>query len=281
MVKRESKPTYSRLPLRHLIQRLIHAPAVLAMLWPVLLVFGGYIAWQKWGAEHVARQFYGLDPDKIHVTERPPHIQSDVVDAVYRESKLDQLSLIDPGATARVAAAFSSHVWVSRVTAVRKLPGGVVDVHLRYRTPVAMVFVISRHPEISGRSFFAVDEEGVLLPTTEFTREHTMQYLHIEIPEVYPTGGVGSSFGDPGIIGAAKLAAILAPHRESLRLRSIQLHDSSRTSPVPQYQLVNDSEQAIPWGSSPGEELAGEPNGSQKIRRLLGDDTTVSTAAAR
>lgn len=268
-VKGDPKPTYSRLPLRQLIQRLIHAPAALALVWPVLLIVGSYIAWQQWGAEQVSRKFYGLELESIHVTRRPEHIRSDITEVVYRDTKLDQLSLIDPSATARIASAFSSHPWVSRVVAVRKLPGGNVDVHLQYRAPVAMVFVISRHPEVPGRSFFAVDREGVLLPTTEFGREQTMQYLHIEIPEVYPTGGVGSGFGDPRVSGAAALAALLAPHREALNLRSIQLHPSSRTSPMPQYQLVTHDDRTIFWGSSPGRESSTERKIETKLQELF------------
>jgi len=269
-VKGDTKSTYSRLPVRQLLQRLIHAPAALAMIWPALLILGAYVAWNRWGAEELAKKFYGIDVELIHITERPEHITSDITAAVYRDTKLDQLSLIDPTATARIASAFSSHPWVSRVVAVRKLPGGQVDVHLQYRAPVAMVFVISRHPEVTGKpGFFAIDQEGVLLPTTEFTRDHTMRYVHIEIPDVYPTGGVGSNFGDPRIAGAAKLAALLGPYRESLDLRSIQLHETSRTSPVAQYQLVSHDGEAKLWGSSPGQEIYGERKADEKLRDLL------------
>jgi hypothetical protein len=267
--KGEAKSSYSRLPVQNLLQRLIHAPTIMALLWPLILVIGGYIAWQRWGSEQIAQKFYGLDPEQIHVTQPTGYIQADIVSAVYRDTKLDQLSLLDPSASARIASAFASHPWVSRVLAVRKLPGGVVDVHVQYRSPVAMVFVISRHPEVSGRSFFAVDDEGVLLPTTEFTRDQTMSYPHIEIPDVYPTGGVGSGFGDPRVIAAAKLASLLFPYRESLKLRSIQLDPANRNAPVPQFQFVTRDGQTFPWGSAPGQEMPGEPRNEDKLRSLL------------
>ncbi len=269
-MKGDAQPTYSRLPIRQLLQRLIHAPAALAMIWPVLLILGGYVAWNRWGAEEIAKKFYGIDVGLIHVTQRPEHIAQDITEVVYRDTKLDQLSLIDPSATARIASAFSSHPWVSKVIAVRKLPGGQVDVHLQYRVPVAMVYVISRHPDVNGRpGFFAIDEHGVLLPTTEFTREHTMRYIHIEIPDVYPTGGVGSLFGDPRVIGAAKLAAMILPYREILDTRSIQLHETSRTSPVSQYQLVSHTGESLRWGSAPGHEVYGEPKPDEKLQELV------------
>jgi len=268
-VKGDDRKHDSQPPLRRLLQRLVHAPAAWAMIWPAALVVGGYIAWQKWGAEHVSRKYYSIDPSLIHVTVRPDYIDTDIAASVYSDMRLDQLSLLDPAAAARIASAFSFHPWVRKVVAVRKLPGGEVDVHLQYRKPVAMVFVISRHPEIKGRSFFAVDEEGVLLPTTEFSREETMKYLHIEIPEVYPTGGVGSPFGDSRIIGAAKVAAVVETCRNVLRIRSIQLDDSSRTSPMPQFRLFASDGREFFWGSAPGEELYGEPLADAKVRQLV------------
>lgn len=239
------------------------------MIWPVALVIGGYVAWQRWGAEHVSKKYYSIDPKLIHVTASPEYINTDIAASVYSETRLDQLSLLDPAASARIASAFSFHPWVRKVVAVRKLPGGAVDVHLQYRKPVAMVFVISRHPEIKGRSFFAIDEDGVLLPTAEFSREETMKYLHIEIPDVYPTGGVGSSFGDGRITGAAKVAAAVETGQQILRVRSIQLDDSSRTSPVPQYKLFASDGREFFWGSAPGQELYGEPTAVAKVRQLI------------
>lgn len=280
-MKGDAQPTYSRLPIRHLLQRLIHAPAALAMIWPAILVLGGYIAWNRWGAEEIAKKFYGIDVRLIHVTERPEHIANDITEVVYRDTKLDQLSLIDPAASARIASAFSSHPWVSKVIAVRKLPGGQVDVHLQYRVPVAMVYVISRHGDVSGRpGFFAIDEQGVLLPTTEFTREHTMRYLHIEIPDVYPTGGVGSQFGDPRVVGAARLAALLNPYRSALDIRSIQLHPSSRTLPMPQYQLVTHRGESLLWGSAPGQETYGERKAEEKLQEVVRRHQSMTTTVS-
>ncbi len=274
--------SYSRLPVRHLLQRLVHAPAALAMIWPALLILGCYIAWNRWGAEEIAKQFYGVDVARIHITQRPPHITDDIVAAVYRDTRLDQISLVAPDATARIASAFASHPWVSKVVSVRKLPGGQVDVHLQYRVPVAMVYVISRHPSSNGRpSFFAVDGEGVLLPTAALSREDTLGFLHIEIPDVYPNGGVGSRFGDARIDGAARLAAALAPYREQLGARSIQLHTSSRITPVPQYQVLTDSGDALLWGSAPGQEIEGEPGAIDKLAQWIAKDTVPSVADAQ
>jgi hypothetical protein len=280
-VKGDDRKHQTPLPVQGLLQRLVRAPGAWAMVWPAALVVGGYVAWHSWGAEHVSKKYYGIDPSLIHVTVRPDYITTDIASTVYADTKLDQLSLLDPGATARIASAFSFHPWVRRVVAVRKLPGGEVDVHLQYRRPVAMVFVISRHPEIQGRSFFAIDEDGVLLPPTEFSRDETMKYLHIEVPDVYPTGGVGSSFGDGRVTGAAKVAALVEDFRETLKIGSIRLADASRTSPVPQYEFFTTDGRKFFWGSSPGEEMYGEPKSDVKLRQLVeraAQDDDVATA---
>ncbi len=268
-MKGDDRNHESQRPARRILQRLVKAPAAWAMIWPAALVIGGYVAWQNWGAVHVSKKYYGIAPAKIHVTARPEYISSDIATSVYSDSRLDQLSLLDPSAAARIASAFSFHPWVHRVIAVRKLPGGEVDVHLQYRRPVAMVFVISRHSEVQGRSFFAIDEEGVLLPTSEFSREETMKYVHIEVPDVYPTGGIGSNFGDARITGAAKVAAAMEPHRQILKLQSIRLDETSRTAPVPQYEFSTSDGRDFFWGSPPGEEMYGEPKSDVKIRQLI------------
>ncbi len=238
------------------------------MIWPTLLVFGGSMAWRNWGVENVGKRFYPIDAQVIHLTEKPQYIQGDIAGEVYEHAKLSKLSLLDPAAAGRIATAFSHHPWVKEVLAVRKLPGGEVEVHLQYRRPVAMVFVISRHSEVKGKSFFAVDEDGVVLPTTEFTREQTMSYLHIEIPDVYPSGGAGFNFGDARVASAAKIAALVGAFREPLQLQSIQLAHSSRPAAVPQFELLAKEGKRYFWGSAPGQEQAGEPSSELKLKEL-------------
>ena len=83
-------------PIRNLLRRLITAPAALSILWPILLIVGGYVSWHRWGAEHVAKNFYGIDSSLLRVSEPPPHVRSDLVDTIYKDTQLDQLSTLDP-----------------------------------------------------------------------------------------------------------------------------------------------------------------------------------------
>jgi len=258
-----------RRPIRALLRRLIKAPAAFAVLWPALLIIGGYAAWHRWGAVQITQQYSGIDPTLIQVTPPPDHIRTDVVSTVYRDTAMEGLSLLDRQATAKIASAFSMHPWVRNVAAVRKLPGGVIDVRLEYREPVAMVHVFKPGDEANRSYFFPVDSEGVLLPTNEFAPADTIKYLFIEVPGVYSTNALGTPFGDRRVEAAAKLAGILKDFREAASLRSIGVHGDPRQIETPQLEVVTHSGSRHMWGSPPGEELPGEPTVSMKVQQLL------------
>lgn len=245
------------------------APAVLSILWPAMLLVVGYAAWQHWGSHYVAHKYYGIEANAISVTPPPSYVRTDIVETVYQDAAMDKLSLMDVQACAKIASAFSSNPWVQRVVGVRKLPGGELDVRLEYRQPVAMVHVISRHPEHDGAGFFAIDGEGVLLPTSDFSRAETQQYLHIVVPGAYPTGGVGSEFGDSRVHAAALLAYLLNPYRKELNLTSIGVSGDLRENPVVQLEIANADGNLWFWGSPPGKEFQSEPPAMMKLQNLL------------
>jgi hypothetical protein len=190
---------------------------------------------------------------------------------------MEGLSLLDPQATAKIASAFASHPWVRSVNSVRKSPHGVIDVRIDYRVPVAMVHVISRHPEVTGSSFFAVDGEGVLLPTNEFSRSDTNQYVHIDVPAAYPTGVVGTAFGDLRVEAAARLAELLAPLHAQIGVKVIGVPGDWRESAVPQLELTTKNGVRLFWGSPPGHESPGERTAEMKLQTLLAGDFTENT----
>jgi hypothetical protein len=263
-------------PIRDLLRRLIKAPAALSILWPALLVVGGYAAWHRWGSEHVASKYSGIDPTLIRVTESPPWVRSNVVKAVYRDTALEGLSILDRQATAKIASAFSMHPWVRNVVSVRKLPGGAIDVRVEYRSPVAMVHVFKPNDRDSRSYFFPVDGDGVLLPTTEFAQAETRNFIYIEVPGVYSTNAVGTRFGDHRVEAAAALAKILAPFREEVQIRSIGVHGDPRQVDVPQLELTTHDGSRLFWGSPPGAEQLGERPAQMKLRALLEADRSTN-----
>ncbi|TWT75421.1 cell division protein FtsQ/DivIB [Allorhodopirellula solitaria] len=251
------------------IASLVSAPAILSILWPAILLAVGYAAWQQWGSQYVAHKYYGVQASAINVTSPPTYVRSDIITTVYRDAAMDKLSLMDEQACAKVASAFASNAWVRRVVGVRKIAGGRLHVRLEYRQPVAMVHVISRHPEHDGAGFFAIDGEGVLLPPSDFSRSETEGYLHIIVPGAYPTGGVGAEFGDSRVQAAALLAYLLHPYREKLGLTSIGVHGDLRQNPVVQLEIAGSEDRRWFWGSPPSEEAQGEPTAKMKLQSLI------------
>ncbi len=255
-------------PLMEMLRTIVKSPLALVMFWPAVLLIFGLSAWKYWGSEHVANRYHGLVPEKIRVSPQPDYVRSDIVQAVYRDTAMQGVSLLDRQATTKIASAFSMHPWVRKVISVRKLPGGEIDVRLQYRTPVAMVHVYKPNQEDDRSYFFPVDGDGILLPTSEFTTSETLEYLYIEVPGVYTTNPVGSTFGDGRVEAAASLAEYLSPFRDEIGIRSIGVYGDPRQMEIPQLELVTPNDARIFWGSPPGVEQPGEATAKMKLKRL-------------
>ncbi|QDV67704.1 Cell division protein FtsQ [Rosistilla carotiformis] len=266
-------PAPSRSTFGSAVRGAIKAPAALAFLWPVLLVTGGYLAWHRWGADQINRRYNALNIEQVQISPPPDYIRSNVIESVFRATDLTKVSLMDLQATAQIANAFATSPWVESVRRVQKTSTGNVDVHVAYRRPVAMVKVVSRHPEVDGMSFFPVDGHSVLLPTDDFSRADTLNYIHIIVQrDTYPISGVGSKFGDTKVADAALLAMLLSPYRESLGIEAITITQRAPHDERPQLlNLVMKNGKQIVWGSAPGKELNNEPHASVKLQALLKD----------
>ena len=262
----------SKRPIRDLIRRLIKAPAALAILWPVLLVMGGYMAWHRWGAQHVAAGLGGIRVESIQISDPPKYVRSDVVGSVYNDTAMSTLSLMDRTATSKIASAFLLHPWVRDVLSVRKLPGGVVDVRLDYRMPVAMARVFKPQYSANEKYYLPIDGEGVLLPSEEFARSETRDFIHIEIPGADSNNRPGTKFGDRRVEASAALAQMLTPFREQAAIKSIEVVGDSRFSDAPQLAIVTTDGRHFPWGNPPGMEAPGEATAEMKIQTLLKAD---------
>ncbi len=237
---------------------------------------GGYIAWHRWGVANVGPNFQSVDPALIQVSDPPPHVRSNITQRVYRDTAMQGLSLMDRQAAAKIASAFSLHPWVRNVTSVRKLPGGGVDVRLEYRQPVAMVQV---YRTIGGRRekyFFPIDADAVLLPTKDFTRAETIEFVHIDVEGADSTNAEGMAFGDLRVAAAAKLAAVLLPLRDKIAIESIRVSGDVRQMTVPQLELVTANQTRHFWGSPPGMELPNESAAISKLQTLMTIDLNQS-----
>lgn len=241
---------------------------MLAIIWPLLLVVGGYVAWHKWGAERIGQQFYRLEQSAVEINTPPEYIKTDIVSEVFHTHQLERISLLDKMATARIGEAFKTHPWVQQVLRVEKLASGV-KVQVRYRQPVAMVRVTSEHPDVQGDGLFPIDSEGVFLPVHDFQSVDYKQFLQIEVEGAYYPRVDGTPYGDDRVIAAAKLAEVLLPIREQSKLVTIRLTNPRRTFDEGWvFVLIRSDGSLIDWGSPPGNEAPGEPSFEDKLIQL-------------
>ncbi|MEL7336268.1 MAG: hypothetical protein AAFN70_08730, partial [Planctomycetota bacterium] len=265
-------------PVRHMLRRLIAAPAAIALVWPMLLIIGASVAWHRWGIEMVGRQYHTIDSTKIELTTAPEYIRSDIVQRVFDNTNLGSVSLWDQQAPAKIAEAFSTSGWVENVVGVEIQPGGYVRVLTRYRKPVALVLTISKSPETYGQpAFFVVDRQGVLLPS-DLTQQETRDYLYIETRDDVHHQDVGNPFGDYRVESAAALAELLNPVRRDLGLRAIQpVADPNDPRLITLYLdfAPHLGRTPIIWGSPLGDELPTEPSAEAKLAALVSSDQTM------
>jgi hypothetical protein len=293
--KQEGWAGFILAPLRHLLRPLSGGSRGLfvAVALAILMIVGAYVGWSKWGPAIAGRQRYVLTVDSLEIPPQPTWIPADIKAEVMRDGSLTGLSVLDPELTSQVARAFELNTWVSRVNRVVKRSGTDaprVIIELEYRRPVVMVK--------TRNGFWPVDSEGVLLPPDDFSPSQTRSYLRVVTENLQPAGPIGTPYGDPGINGAARIAAAIdgiwadaglqwIVVRKELPIDASQATQSNyllypvgnapplaRTnSNSPVTSLASDSSTSEPtlevrWGHAPGLELAGEATCTQKITRL-------------
>ncbi len=262
----------------------------------VVLITGGYFGWAKYGRAIQQRRQYLLTADSFEVTAQPEWIQSDVKAAVMRDGRLANLSALDPDLTKNVVQAFELNTWIAKVVWAGKRPGPDgprVIVKLRYRKPIIMVRTL--HKDWTGDCFWPVDTEGIFLPPDEFSAGQTRNYMRVDAGNAPPVGTVGTSYGDAGVTGAAKIAAEIGSDWQWMGLQWIVVRKDKRVEvgrPInasyvllptgadpdavaqPQRGASNSAQRAakisleVYWGHAPGREHPDEASAAQKLMRL-------------
>ncbi len=253
--------------------RLIPGAGFLFAIIPLALL--GYFGWYYYGAEHLDRALYAVKKENLRVTAQPAWVGGNVADEVFARARLDRLSLLDPTTAAAIAQAFEAHHWVKSAARVTKEAGGIVNVDLIYRRPLAMVYYApspDRPGETSAAGFFPVDEEAIVLPTQDFDGSKVFEYFLIFADGARPSGDVGMPFGDPRIDDAVELCRLLEPERRRLGLREVWVEPVTRpASGARPWMLivVTDQDQRIVWGQPPSVATSLEPTPAQKREALI------------
>lgn len=221
----------------------------------------GWTLWSRFG-ERVS----ATDGTTVILTENvelvgaAPWVPGDLKAEALRDASLDGgLPLDDPELPRRLARAFDMHPWVRQVMRVELRHPAAAFVEIRCREPVAMVGVPG--------GLLAVDAEGVVLPSKDFTAESAANYPKLAGIESGPQGADGVAWGDPVVEEGAALAAALGPEWKALRL--VECRPLRGTSNAPrQWELAGEDGLVILFGSSPGREHGSEPTAAVKIARL-------------
>ena len=228
---------------------------------------GGYAIWRFVAPKVIAHADYQVSADRITITPPPSWIRTDLKRQVLESGGLEgPLSLLDADLNQRVAAAFGLHPWVAEVLRVEKSRPARVDVTLRYRKPVAMV-------EVPG-GLYAVDEEGVLLPSEDFSPIEASRYPRLSSIGSAPLGPVGTEWGDPRVAGGARIAEALFDDWDKLNLARIvppAIGDSAPNNAAPTYELFTRSGTRILWGAPPKGDLFDDHVTSAKRARLTAE----------
>ena len=217
------------------------------------------------------RREYVVKMDDIRITQPPAHVPADFVSRVFFRAQLPgELSLLDDATLLKVADAFIADPWVSDIRRVKKDYPSFIQLDIVYRQPAAMVRI--------GDGLYPIDEEGVLLPSRDFTRDEALQFPIISNVRSVPSGTDGMPWGDPGVVGAARLARAFNNTDQpgeptwsrfdlaEIRVPRRQAADESMDDMV--FELVTHGGSRIVWGRAPGIAHPAELTVEQKIARL-------------
>lgn len=212
-----------------------------------------------------ARPEYRLRTSMIRVvpaSERP--VPEDLVEQVRRLNDLPrELSLLDPRLCPNLAAAFAKHPWIAKVVSVKQSFPADVVIEVEYRRPMAMAQVKG------GR--IPIDGEGVVLPSEDFSVSDVPRYPTIRLAGAGNMSQTGNRITEPGLIGAARAAQLLAPKWSELELEAIELpRDRSSIKKIDDIvlQLQTKGGSVIIWGRAPGTSHPGELTAPQKLARM-------------
>lgn len=235
-----------------------HRAGLAALAVAVAVAGGGWYAWSRYGAEAGTRPDMILFPEAVEVVGLAPWVPAGLDREALRTASLDGgLPLDDPDVPQRLERAFLMHPWIRDVVRVElRHPAGAV-VTVACREPVAMV--------AWQGGLLAVDADGVVLPSADFTPESAAAYPKVLGVTSSPLGLEGSRWGDPLVDEAAAVAAAIGPEWKTLELREIR---PAVTAGRRTWELIAAGPRTVVFGSAPGREADGEPTAAMKLVRL-------------
>lgn len=253
------------------VVRQLYQPGILL---PAALALAGIVTWPylpAWAPDLSHDPAYQLHAAQLQLPTPHAWVPKEVAQRVLDRAGAtpeQPLSLLRDGLAERIAKSLDLEPWVQSVTRVEQRRDGTIAVDLTYRRPVLMVS--------TARGMYAVDVAGVLLPPEDFTAEDIRSFPLARNVTSLPRVGAGEVWQDPAILGAARLAAALAPRGDSsdpwmthgLTAILLPTAKASASDPLPPtYELLTSGGSRIIWGHAPDADSL-EPSTEQKLARL-------------
>jgi len=256
-----------------------------------LLLGAWWGLWSIWKYGLLHSSAYLLNPKRFHLPDHPPWIPETLVYEVLTAAKFaPKESVVDAKLPERIAVAFRANPWVQTVRSVQIKYPAEVYVELDYRNPVCLVELPS------GKRFYPVDANGILLPTNYFTQgtreeieEKKSAFLFVVGTPSNPIGSFGDSWGDSVVEKAAKIAAMLGENAKTWGIVSIKIlteqndhPDAIRWNTQPaEFQLVAENGRFFHWGTfdlssdNPQSPDSKEKDKLEMFRDLIGVHVTL------
>ncbi len=216
------------------------------------LLLIGFWFWQDYKEKKISGNEYLIQFEDLAVSDSPDWVPANWSDLAFRDSRLNEVSILQNDAAEKVAAAYEVQPWIKRVRRVQKQLGDI-KVDVEFRTPVGMV-------EVGANNLIPVDSEAVVFDGKYFPREMTAGYIRISIP--LPAEGPaisGRPWKDARIVGAAAIASELEGVWSEFDLIRIvnrtrmQSRDSNQQ--LESFELWSRNDVPVIWGSPPGQEI--------------------------
>jgi hypothetical protein len=192
----------------------------------MVAIFAGVIWLGQYARDRISEddrfQFAFADID----CQPPPGLERRAFldEVLYHARCPERFSLMEAGLPERLKGYFAKHPWVARVDKVELQAPRGVHVQLTYRQPVLAV-VVPRQLSGSGSGrrdqqwpLRGVDDEGVLLP-----KKAPLEKLPMLFDAPPPTARTDWHWGDAGVEAAARVAALLLPHRSHVEVEYLAL----------------------------------------------------------
>jgi len=226
-----------------------------------ILVAAAVAGWSLWSRVADSARNHPdavLTQEAVTLRGLAPWVRCDLKAEALRNASLDGgLPLDDPELPRRLARAFDMHPWVKQVVDVSLVHPAAATVEILCREPVAMVGVKG--------GLLAVDADGVVLASADFTADSAALYPRISGVDSSPQGPEGSPWGDGIVEEGAALAMAIGPEWKPLGLTECRPQGKFG---LRRWERVGSPLGTILFGSAPGRETPGEPSAAAKIARL-------------